>query len=62
MEGTAYTFFTTENARLAKDLINILREATAEIPAELEEMAMMGSGGGRGKCRTFGLNVCGVKD
>ncbi|KAL5529529.1 DBP2_1 [Sanghuangporus baumii] len=52
MEGTAYTYFTTENARSARDLITILREAKAEVPYELEEMARIGgggSGGGRGR-------------
>lgn len=46
MQGTAYTFFTTENARLSRELINVLREAKAEIPSELEEMGMMGGNGG----------------
>ncbi|KAL5532837.1 DBP2_1 [Sanghuangporus sanghuang] len=52
MEGTAFTYFTTENARSARDLITILREAKAEVPYELEEMARIGgggSGGGRGR-------------
>ena len=48
MEGTAYTFFTPDNARLARELITILREANSDVPPELEEMGMMGGGGGKG--------------
>lgn len=50
MEGTAYTYFTTENARSARELVTILREAKADVPYELEEMARIsGGGGGRGR-------------
>lgn len=53
MQGTAYTYFTTENARSARELIKILREANSDVPYELEEMAHIGGGGsgggGRGK-------------
>ena len=48
MQGTAYTYFTTENAKLARELLAILKEAKAEIPSQLEEMAMYSGGGGRG--------------
>ncbi|KAI9327329.1 hypothetical protein BDR26DRAFT_95433 [Obelidium mucronatum] len=44
--GTAYTFFTTENAKQARDLIGILEEAKQEIPPQLREMAYAGGGGG----------------
>ncbi|KAJ2217627.1 ATP-dependent RNA helicase dbp2 [Coemansia sp. RSA 487] len=48
--GTAITFFTTENARAAKDLHHILNEAKQEIPQQLEEMARYSSrGGGYGR-------------
>lgn len=48
MKGTSYTYFTTENAKSARDLIAILKEAKADVPPALEEMAMFGgSGGGR---------------
>lgn len=38
-KGTAYTFFTYENASKAKDLIKVLEEASQEVPAALFEMA-----------------------
>jgi ATP-dependent RNA helicase DDX5/DBP2 len=46
MKGTSYTYFTTENAKSARDLVAILREAKSEVPSALEEMAMFGGGGG----------------
>ena len=46
MQGTAFTFVTTENARNARELITILREAKAVVPPELEEMAYIGGGSG----------------
>ncbi|KAF8485866.1 DEAD-domain-containing protein [Russula ochroleuca] len=46
MKGTSYTYFTTENAKSARDLIAILKEAKADVPPALEEMAMFGGGGG----------------
>jgi ATP-dependent RNA helicase DDX5/DBP2 len=58
MTGTSYTYFTTDNAKSARDLIAILREAKAQVPPQLEEMAMYsGGGGGRGKptVSTFGI-------
>lgn len=47
-KGTAITFFTTANAKVARDLIKILREAKQVIPPELEEMAAASGGGGGG--------------
>lgn len=46
MKGTSFTYFTTDNAKSARDLLNILREAKADVPPQLEEMAMYGGGGG----------------
>ena len=46
MKGTSYTYFTTDNAKSARELINILREAKAEVPSQLEEMGMFSGGGG----------------
>jgi ATP-dependent RNA helicase DDX5/DBP2 len=46
MKGTSYTYFTTENAKSARDLVAILREAKADVPPALEEMVMFGGGGG----------------
>ncbi|QRW03619.1 DEAD/DEAH box helicase [Ceratobasidium sp. AG-Ba] len=45
-KGVSFTYFTTENAKQARELITILREAKADIPTQLEEMAMYGGGGG----------------
>ena len=49
MKGTSYTYFTTDNAKSARELIAILREAKATVPPQLEEMAMYSGGGGRSK-------------
>lgn len=46
MKGTSYTYFTTDNAKSARELIGILREAKAHVPSQLEEMSMFGGGGG----------------
>ena len=48
MKGISYTYFTTDNAKSARELIGILREAKAPVPPQLEEMASFGGGGGRG--------------
>mmetsp|Transcript_59692 Transcript_59692/g.142377 ORF Transcript_59692/g.142377 Transcript_59692/m.142377 type:complete len:480 (-) Transcript_59692:88-1527(-) len=37
--GSAYTFFTSDKAKHAKDLINVLREASQQVPEELEKLA-----------------------
>merc|ERR1712186_124137 len=42
--GSAYTFFTANKAKMAKDLIAVLREASQPVPEELERLS--GSGGG----------------
>jgi ATP-dependent RNA helicase DDX5/DBP2 len=49
MKGVSYTYFTTDNAKSARELISILKEAKAAVPPQLEEMAMYGGGGGRSK-------------
>jgi len=51
--GVSYTYFTTENARQARELIGILRESKSEIPPQLQEMAMYSGGGGG---RSMSLN------
>jgi len=49
-KGVSYTYFTTENAKAARELLTILREAKADVPPQLDEMAMFsGGGGGRGR-------------
>ncbi|CAA7268160.1 unnamed protein product [Cyclocybe aegerita] len=49
MKGISYTYFTTDNAKSARELIGILREAKAVVPPQLEEMASFGGGGGRSR-------------
>ncbi|OBZ72622.1 ATP-dependent RNA helicase DBP2-A [Grifola frondosa] len=49
MKGTSYTYFTTDNAKSARELISILREAKANVPPQLEEMSMFGGSGGRSR-------------
>ncbi|KXN84559.1 ATP-dependent RNA helicase DBP2-A, partial [Leucoagaricus sp. SymC.cos] len=53
MKGTSFTYFTTENAKASRELINILREAKAVVPPQLEEMAAF-SGGGNNRSRYGG--------
>ncbi|GIX75863.1 probable ATP-dependent RNA helicase DDX17 [Caerostris extrusa] len=43
--GTAYTFFTTSNAKQANDLISVLQEANQAINPRLYDIADMGRGG-----------------
>lgn len=47
--GNAYSFFTTDKQRLARDLVRVLKEAGQVIPPELESLVSYGgdSGGGR---------------
>merc|ERR1712125_48967 len=42
--GSSYTFFTQDKARMAKDLINVLREANQPVPQELRKLADGGGG------------------
>ena len=49
-EGTAISFFNNNCARLAKDLIGILREANQTVPEELHSF----SGGGGGGSSRYG--------
>ncbi|RHY33105.1 hypothetical protein DYB32_001859 [Aphanomyces invadans] len=48
MKGTAVSYFTAENGRIAGDMIRILSEAGQEVPRELENLRGYGGGGGRG--------------
>ncbi|KAL1976843.1 hypothetical protein VTN31DRAFT_3125 [Thermomyces dupontii] len=45
-KGTAITFFTTDNAKQARDLITILNEAKQQVDPRLYEMARYSGGGG----------------
>ena len=47
--GTAITFFTTNDAKQARDLLTVLREAKQQIPPELADMSRSGFGGGGGR-------------
>merc|ERR1719293_602891 len=46
--GSSYTFFTSDKARMAPDLIKVLREASQPVPDELLRMAGETPGGGGG--------------
>ena len=53
--GTAISYFTAENAKLARDLVKILREANQEIDPQILELAQSrGHGGGAGGGRGYG--------
>ncbi|KKA30833.1 hypothetical protein TD95_004666 [Thielaviopsis punctulata] len=45
-KGTAITFFTTDNSKQARDLVNVLKEANQQIDPRLLEMTRYGGGGG----------------
>jgi ATP-dependent RNA helicase DDX5/DBP2 len=47
-KGTAITFFTTDNAKQARDLVTILSEAKQQIDPRLAEMVRYSGGGGHG--------------
>ncbi|KAI9689774.1 MAG: ATP-dependent RNA helicase dbp2 [Bathelium mastoideum] len=47
--GTAITFFTTDNSKQARDLIAVLQEAKQQIDPRLQEMGRFGGGGGGGR-------------
>ena len=54
--GTAYTFFTFNNLKQAKDLIEVLREANQQINPKLVQVAEMARdqfGKGRGENQLF---------
>jgi len=50
--GVSYTFFTPQNMKLAKDLVEVLEESKQDIPPQLHQFAQMSrsiKGGGRGR-------------
>lgn len=52
--GTAYTFFTANNAKQAQDLVDVLKEAMQEVSPKLEELTRYGSRGTGGRNRYYG--------
>ena len=52
--GTAYSFFTNGNAKQARDLVNILKEAKQNVPPRLYQMMELSKQMhmSRGKCLT----------
>jgi len=48
-DGTAYSFFTQDKGKLAKELIEILKEAQQAVPEQLYAMARFGGGGKGGR-------------
>ncbi|KAJ3054253.1 ATP-dependent RNA helicase dbp2, partial [Quaeritorhiza haematococci] len=55
--GTAYTLFTTDNYKMAKQLIEILEEAKQEVDPKLREFARSASaygGGGSSRYKSGG--------
>lgn len=60
-KGSAITFFTMDNAKQAKDLVNILREANQEVDPKLTDLAKIStvnpnSGRGRYGSARYGSN------
>ncbi|GAB2221252.1 hypothetical protein Drorol1_Dr00012425 [Drosera rotundifolia] len=53
-KGTAFTFFTQANARFARDLIKILREAGQIVPQPLNALAQSAPAGGSNNFRSRG--------
>ena len=47
-KGVAVSFFTEKQSKLARELVDILREAKQVIPPELQAMVSHGHGGGGG--------------
>ncbi|BGP43641.1 ATP-dependent RNA helicase dbp2 [Rhodotorula kratochvilovae] len=53
-KGTAYSYVTPDQGRMAKDLVKILSDAKQVVPPQLSEIAMFSSGGGGGRGRGGG--------
>jgi len=51
--GSSYTFFTQDKFRMARDLIDVLREANQPVPEELDRISSSGGGGGGSFGRRF---------
>jgi len=46
--GIAYSYFTADQNKLARDLVKILYEAKQNVPPELQQLASFAPGGGGG--------------
>jgi len=44
--GTAYSYFSPDQSKLARDLVKILTDAKQVVPPQLQELTMYGGGGG----------------
>ena len=55
--GTAYTFFTANNAKQANELIQVLQEANQKVHPKLIQLAQSARAFGRGKSR-FNSKSC----
>lgn len=49
--GTAYTFFTPDNSKQAKDLVEVLREAKQQINPKLQQLSDSSRDFGKGRLR-----------
>ncbi|KAH9497665.1 putative ATP-dependent RNA helicase ddx17 [Dermatophagoides farinae] len=58
-KGTAYTFFTLNNAKQANDLIDVLKEAKQDVPAKLFEFASQSHRFGKNVRKRFGSGFYG---
>ncbi|POW00333.1 hypothetical protein PSHT_13090 [Puccinia striiformis] len=47
--GTAYSYISADQSKLARELVKILRDAKQVVPSALVEMASLGGGGGGGR-------------
>ena len=58
--GTAYTYFTTQNAKQAKELVEVLREANQNINPKLYEMMQLAKQifHSKSKCAFWRCEVC----
>jgi len=56
--GTAYSFFTSANARMARQIIGVLEEAKQHVPEKLRQMASFGGYGGKPDFSEWRLELC----
>lgn len=56
--GTAYTYFTTQNAKQAKELVEVLREANQNINPKLYEMMQLAKQIFHSKSKCACVEVC----